>query len=318
MLRIGIMGTGNIARKFSQATAFVEDVCIAGAASKDLDRARQWAAEENIDTYYGNYEDLLSDPSIDLIYIATTNNFHYENIKQCLAANKHVICEKPLTMTLAHAEEVTSLAKSKGLFLMEAMWSRFLPKSSITRRWVLEGRIGTVRLAQATIGWVADRRINARIFDPELGGGALYDLGVYPIDLITYYTGQEIQDVQSLIQLSDTGIDESISLDLVLDSCFANAQCSVVAKMPEDVYLYGDRGYIRLPKLHFGTSAYLYDLNDQLVESFEGENVNGFVYEIQEAVQCIQNGQLESCIAPHSMSLKSAEIYDACLEELRK
>lgn len=318
MIRIGIMGTGNIAHKFCQAVALTEGVCVVAAASKDLLRAQQWAAQEGVGKAFGNYSEMLADPEVDLVYIATTNNYHYDNIIQCLHAGKHVICEKPLTMTLEQAQTAVTLAQEKGLFLMEAMWSRFLPKSRKVREWVLAGCIGHVTLAQATIGWVADRTVNSRVFDPALGGGALYDLGVYPLDLIPYYTDQEIREVQSLIKLSDTGIDETISLDVVLDDCFANMQCSIAAKLPEDLYLYGDRGYIRVPKLHFGVDAYLYDLEDQLVERFEGEDINGFIYEIQEAVQCIREGRTESETASHAMTLKSSEIYDICLAELRE
>lgn len=312
------MGTGNIARKFCQAVAMTEGACVVSAASKDLIRAQQWAAQEGVDKAFGSYSEMLADPELDLVYIATTNNFHYDNIMQSLNAGKHVICEKPMTMTLEQAQIAVALAQEKGLFLMEAMWSRFLPKSRKVREWVQEGRIGDVTLAQATIGWVADRTVHSRVFDPALGGGALYDLGVYPIDLITYYTGQEIREVQSLMQLSDTGIDESISLDMVLDRCFANMQCSVSTKLPEDLYLYGDRGYIRVPKLHFGVDAYLYDLDDRMIEHFEGEEINGFIYEIQEAVNCIREGRMESETASHAMTLQSSEIYDICLEELRE
>lgn len=317
MLRIGILGAGNIARKFCQAAIEVEEACVVAVASKDITRAEKWAAEERVAKAYGSYAEMLADPEIDLVYIATTNNFHFDHILQCLQAGKHVICEKPMTMTLGQAQTAIDLAGKKNLFLMEAMWSRFLPKSAKVREWIHAGLIGTVQLAQATIGWVADRTVNRRVFDPELGGGALYDLGVYPLDLITYYTDQEIREVQSLIKLSDTGIDESVSLDVVLDSCFANMQCSVSAKMPEDLYIYGDLGYIRVPKLHFGVNAYRYDTEDQLVECFEGEDINGFVYEIQEAVKCIGDGRIESRIASHAMTLKSSEIYDICLKELR-
>lgn len=317
-LKIGIIGAGSIAHKFAQAARLIDEVAVTAIAGKDRDRARRWADAEQIPNSFGSYEELLAIADIDLIYIATTNNFHYQNIIQCLNAGKHVICEKPMTMTLEEATDVISLAHQKNRFLMEAMWTRFLPKSSKVKQWVDEGQIGRINLAQATLGWVADRTINARVFDPALGGGALYDLGVYPIDLITYYTGQKVQNVQSLIRLSDTGIDETINLDLVLDSCFANLQCSVSTKLPEDLYLYGDNGYIHVPKLHFGNGAYLYDNNDNLVEAFESEEINGFIYEIQEAARCIQMGLPESPIASHSMTLQTSKIYDLCLSGLKR
>lgn len=177
----------------------------------------------------------------------------------------------------------------------------------------MDGRIGTVKLMQASIGWVGDKVNNHRLFVPELGGGALYDLGIYPLELLTYYTDQKITDVQKLVHRHTTGVDDFVSLNLSLEHCFANVQCSFTTKLPEDAYLYGDLGYIRIPKIHFGANAYLYDLEDNLVEEFIGKEENGFLYEVEETVRCIQSGQWESSICPHSMTLEACELFDSCL-----
>lgn len=313
MIQFGIIGAGNIARKFRDAVIQTKGAEVTAVASKDLQRSKKWAEEESVPHYYGSYEDMLQEESIDAVYIATTNNFHQENILACLHAGKHVLCEKPLAMTSAHAKEVIQLAREKQLFLMEAMWSRFLPKSQAVRNWVLNGRIGTVKLMQATIGWVGDEVYNHRLFVPELGGGALYDLGIYPLELLPYYTDQKIIDVQRLVHRHATGVDDFVSLNLTLEHSYANVQCSFTTKLPEDAYLYGDRGYIRIPKIHFGTDAYLYDREDHLVETFTGKEENGFLYEVEETVRCIQSGQWESSICPHSMTLEACELFEKCL-----
>lgn len=314
MIQFGIIGAGNIARKFREAVAQTEGAEVTAVASKDIQRAKTWAEEESVPHYYGSYEAMLQDESINAVYIATTNNFHQENILACLHAGKHVLCEKPLAMTSAHAKEAIQLAREKQLFLMEAMWSRFLPKSQTVRNWVLNGRIGTVKLMQATIGWVGDEVYNHRLFVPELGGGALYDLGIYPLELLPYYTDQKIMNVQKLVHRHATGVDDFVSLNLTLEHCYANVQCSFTTKLPEDAYIYGDRGYIRIPKIHFGTNAYLYDLEDNLVEEFIGKEENGFLYEVEETVRCIQSGCLESSICPHSMTLEACKLFEKCLE----
>lgn len=315
MMHFGIIGAGNIAHKFRDAVTQTKGAEVTAVASKDLQRSKKWAEEESVPHYYGSYEDMLQDESIDAVYIATTNNFHQENILACLHAGKHVLCEKPLAMTSAHAKEAIQLAQEKQLFLMEAMWSRFLPKSQAVRNWVLNGRIGTVKLIQATIGWVGNEVDNHRLFVPELGGGSLYDLGIYPLELLPYYTDQKIIDVQKLVHRHATGVDDFVSLNLTLEHSYANVQCSFTTKLPEDAYLYGDQGYIRIPKIHFGTDAYLYDREDNLVETFTGKEENGFLYEVEETVRCIQSGQWESSICPHSMTLEACELFEQCLRD---
>lgn len=314
MIRFGIIGAGNIARKFKDAVLQTKDAKVIAVASKDLERAKNWANEESVPLYYDNYTAMLQNESIDAVYIATTNNFHHENILMSLQAGKHVLCEKPLAMTYTQANEVIQLSKEKQLFLMECMWTRFLPKSQTVRNWIQKGKIGNVKLMQATIGWVADKVYNHRLFAPELGGGSLFDLGVYPLELLTYYTDQKITSVQKMVQEHSTGVDDLISLNLRLENSFANIQCSFTTKLPENAYLYGDKGYIYIPKIHFGTDAYLYDLEDNLIESFQGKEENGFIYEVKEAVSCIKAGHCESEICPHSMTLETCKIFDYCLE----
>ena len=237
MYHFGIIGAGNIAHKFIEAVRMTKNADVTAVASKSLKRARDWAEKEGLSRYYDSYETLLADPDIDIIYIATLSNAHYDNIKACLEAGKHVICEKPMTQTASQAQEVITLAREKQLFLMEGMWSRFLPKSLRVRRWIQEGRIGELHLMQANIGWKADKTYNKRLFYPELGGGSLYDIGIYPMELLPYYADQKITKMQFLKKDYSTGVDDIVSLNLQLERCIANIQCSFTTKMPEDAYL---------------------------------------------------------------------------------
>lgn len=316
MIRFGIIGAGNIARKFRNAVSQIQEAEVIAVASKDSKRAKYWAQEEDVPAYFGNYEKMLQEPSIDAVYIATTNNFHYENIMLCLHAGKHVLCEKPLAMTYDEAQKVTKLAKEKQLFLMECMWTRFLPVTQTVRNWIQNGKIGNIKLMQATIGWVADKNYNHRLFSPELGGGSLHDLCVYPLELFPYYTNQNIIDYTKTIQKHSCGVNDLINLNLTLEHSLANIQCSFTTKLPEDAYLYGDKGYIRVPKFHFGNTAYLYDTEDNLIEACESPDENGFIYEIREAISCIRTKKTESSVCPHSMTLETCKIFDACLKEL--
>ena len=313
MYHFGIIGAGNIAHKFIEAVRMTKNADVTAVASKSLERARDWAEKEGLSRYYDSYETLLADPDIDIIYIATLSNAHYDNIKACLEAGKHVICEKPMTQTASQAQEMITLAREKQLFLMEGMWSRFLPKSLRVRRWIQEGRIGELHLMQANIGWKADKTYNKRLFYPELGGGSLYDIGIYPMELLPYYADQKITQMQFLKKDYSTGVDDIVSLNLQLERCIANIQCSFTTKMPEDAYLYGSDGYIHIPKIHFGTRARLYDLEDRLVEDFHEGLDNGFYYEVCEVISCIEKGQTESSICPLNMTYDNAKLFDHVL-----
>jgi len=313
MIHFGILGAGEIARRFLDAVRQTKDGDVIAVASRDSNRAKAWAEKEHLGVFYGSYDELLANPQIDVVYIATTTNAHYKNILQCLLAGKHVLCEKSMVCTYEHAKEVCALAKEKKLFLMEAMWSRFLPKTAAVRNWIAEGRIGRVNLMQATIGWKADITYNKRLFLPELGGGALYDIGIYPLELLPYFVNQKIVGLQPLMKRCDTGVDDISSLNLMLEGCFANIQCSFTTKLPEDVYIYGEEGYIKIPKIHYGNQAILYGHDDKSKDHFEGGLENGFVYEAEEVIRCIQNGQLESTVCPHEMTLDAAMWIDKVL-----
>lgn len=313
MYHFGIIGAGNIAHKFIEAVRMTKNADVTAVASKSLERARDWAEKEGLSRYYDSYETLLANPDIDIIYIATLSNAHYDNIKACLEAGKHVICEKPMTQTASQAQEMITLAREKQLFLMEGMWSRFLPKSLRVRRWIQEGRIGELHLMQANIGWKADKTYNKRLFYPELGGGSLYDIGIYPMELLPYYADQKITQIQFLKKDYSTGVDNIVSLNLQLERCIANIQCSFTTKMPEDAYLYGSDGYIHIPKIHFGNRARLYDLEDRLVEDFHEGLDNGFYYEVCEVISCIEKGQTESSICPLNMTYDNAKLFDHVL-----
>lgn len=313
MIRFGIMGAGSIARKFVDAVAQVEDAQVVAVASKSQERASGFAQEKGIAHAYGSYEEMLSRGDIDAVYIATTMNFHYENIKQCLHRGKHVLCEKCMVLNSKQAEEVFSLAKEKGLFVMECMWVRFLPKIEKVKEWIDKGRIGTLKLAQGNLGFRAVVDPDSRMYSPALGGGAMYDLGVYLVEVLGYFAQEELSDVQSTVIRAFTGVDETVNFNLRYGEYLVNCQCSIAAALPGNAYLYGEDGYIVMEKFHVGDRVKLYGKDGKLEEEYVQEDVNGFVYQIREAVRCIQGGLLESKIASHKMTLECCSVFDKCL-----
>lgn len=312
--RFGILGAGNIANYFCNGVKLTEGAEVVAVASKDAARARAFAQRNAIPDAYGSYDELLRREDIDAVYIATTHNFHLELIRLALNAGKHVLCEKAMVLTEADAREAFALAKEKGKFLMEAMWSRFLPQYQMARQWIKDGRIGAVQSAACSIGFRANQDPEGRILNPSLAGGALYDIGVYAIEPLTYLLGEPAEDVLSVWRPhAVTGVDERVTAILRFPSCDAVIQATVSASPKEYYYITGDKGFVEIPFVTFGDTVRLFDENRNLVEEVVEHWENGFVYEIREVMQCIREGRLSSEIMPPEATIECAQLYDKIL-----
>ena len=319
-IRFAIMGAGHIARKFTGAAKQVEGVRVIAASSKDMKRAKAFAEAFDIE-HYGTYEEILKMPDVDAVYIATTQNFHKENVRMCLESGKHVICEKAMFLTVQDAEEMFALAREKKLFVMEAMWTRFLPNIQKAKQWILNGRIGKIQSAAASIGFYCYMGPEHRLINPDLGGGAMYDIGVYAIEVVSYLVGQRIMNASGLVRKHPvTGVDERVSMLIDFEDVDAVLQCSFAANVPQYIYISGSDGYIEIPTFHVGNESRLYDGNRELTERFikEFPEGNGFVYEIQAAAQCIRDGRRESDIIPWADTLECCRVFDAVLKNSGK
>lgn len=314
IFRFGILGAGNIANYFCNGVKLVEGAEVAAVASKSLQRAKTFAEANGIADWYDSYDALLARQDIDAVYIATTHNFHLELIRKALNAGKPVLCEKAMVLTEADAREAFDLAREKGLFLMEAMWSRFLPQYQQARRWIAEGRIGAVQSAACSIGFRANQDPEGRILNPKLAGGALYDIGVYAIEPLTYLLGEPVEEVMGVWRPHKvTGVDERVTLILRFPSCDAVIQASIAANPKEYYYISGDRGYIEIPFVTFGDTVRLFDGNRELVEEVVDHWENGFVYEIREVIRCVREGRTVSETMPPEATIECARIYDKIL-----
>lgn len=312
-IRFGIIGAAKIAHKFCAAVRMVDGAEVAAVASNTPGKAKAFAEEEHVADYYDGYDDMLARADIDAVYIATTHNFHYENLKAALNAGKHILCEKPMVLHENEAAEIFAMAKEKHLFCMEAMWSRFIPTICKAKEWVDTGKIGDIEQSYFSIGFIADPDPLNRMNNPKLAGGALYDIGVYAIELTTYLIPQELKQVHSVVTWTDTGVDRTSSITLEYDQCVAQLQCSLACQPKQTMNLVGTKGSILIPDTHYSTVAELYDEQCRLVERFEEPLDNGFQYEVAETVRCIREGRLESNVVPHSTTLQCARIFDHCL-----
>lgn len=311
-MKFGIIGAGQIAVKFCEAVKLVEGAEVLGVASRTPGKAEEFAKEQQLPASYDSYEEMLANPDIDVVYIATTHNFHYENAMQCIAYKKAILCEKCFVLTKKQAEEVFAAAKEAEVFVMEAMWSRFLPAIQKAKEWIRSGQIGEIQLANCLIGFKASSDPKNRILNPELAGGAVYDIGVYAIELMTYLIDEPIKEVQTMTTYAATGVDKLDNITVRFENCLANLQCMVSANCPNGLYIYGSEGYIHIPDMHFGEGCHLY-LEQGEAEHFSKPHINGFEHQIEEVVNCIKEGKLESEIMPHKDTILCAEIFDKCL-----
>ena len=316
--RFGIIGAGRISNKFCDAVRHIEGAEVVAVSSKDFDRAKDFAEKNQVSFYYDSYDTMLSREDIDAVYIATTHNFHYENLLACIEHGKHVLCEKCMVLTKKQAETVFALAEEKNLFVMEAMWSCFLPHIKKVRQWIQEERIGKITLANAVIGFIGEKDPHNRLYNPDLAGGALYDIGVYAIEIMSYLIHKDIRNVKSTLLFANTGVDTHDNITLSFDDCIANLQSSISVKVEEQACLYGTKGYIKIPHFHNGEDCFLYGLDDKIIEEFHETPVNGFIYEIEEVIRCVRAGKRESDVVPHKDTIRCADIFDQCFSENKR
>ncbi|KGE19270.1 Gfo/Idh/MocA family protein [Paenibacillus wynnii] len=308
----GIISTGWIAHQFVTDLVHCSNGVAYAVGSRSQESADEFARNHGISKAYATYEDLVNDPEVDAVYIGTPHPFHKENALLALRAGKAVLCEKPFTVNSRELEEVVAYAREHKLFLMEAMWSRFIPAIVKVREWIAEGRIGEVRLVKADLGFRADWNPEGRLLNPNLGGGALLDVGIYPISFASMVFGPHPEKISSIVHIGETGVDEHFSMLLSYEGGrTASLNAGIRLKMLEEAHVFGTEGHIIVEgTLVNPKSAALY-VGGEKVESFEHERSSiGYVYEAEEVGRCLQAGLTESPIMPLDESLAILKLLD--------
>lgn len=309
--RWGILGPGQIAERFASATRLVPQAQLRAVASRDPARAAAFASRFSIPVHYGSYEALVHDPSVDAIYIATPHAFHHAHALVCLNAGKPVLCEKPFALNQAQARRMIDTARSRHTFLMEAMWTRFLPATLKALQIIQSGGIGNLKYLRADFGTVFKFDPASRIFDLKLGGGSLLDVGVYPLFLAVLLLGRP-DEVKSCAHLCSTGVDETMNALLhYKQGCIANILSSVSANTPLTAEIIGSEGTLTLNRPWYKTQSLTLSPNtgspQTIPEPYEG---NGLQFEIQEVMNCLAENMIESSLMPLDLSLTMAEVSD--------
>ncbi len=309
--RFGIMGAGNIAGKFCEAVSLIPGCEVAAVSSKSAERAERSARDNRIRAAYDSYEQMLQQERLDCVYLAVTPNDHYRLSMLCLEHGVPVLCEKAMFLNSAQAEKVFELSREKGIFVMEAMWSRFLPAVRKAKEWLDEGRIGRLSFAEFTIGFRAPLEASNRYLNPALGGGAAFDVTVYAYELADFFLNQPVEEMNAAAVWGPTGVDLTDHVTLRCRDCMAVLTGSFAAGLEERAVLYGEQGKIVIPHPHYASEAFLYPSEGgERLHFHDQRTQNGFVYEIAEAMECIRAGKRESTVVPHRLTLDCARMFD--------
>ena len=314
MIRFGIVGAGGIAQKFARDIKFVDGAIAAAVASRNIDRANEFKDAHDIEFAFGSYEDMAKSDKIDAVYIATPHNFHMEQSILFMNHNKHVLCEKPIAVNINQFEKMVKSAKENKVLLMEAMWTRFLPVTLKIREAVQSKKLGKFKHAYLEFGFsvMGLGGDNGRLFNSNLAGGSLLDMGVYPVAYTLNLTDLPIKSITAKAQLYKTGIDTECIVDVIFED---NSTATLVSSFLEDRNTPG--------VLEFESGTIIVDdfwrsqkvtINDEI---FDFPHIGeGFPYEIKAFADTWEQGLLENDVMTHDQTRKSMEMLDMIRKEI--
>ena len=311
--RWGILGTGTIAHKFATGLKDARDTQLLAVGSRSQAGADRFGDAFGVPRRYASYEALVSDPDIDVIYVATPHPMHHDAMRLCLDAGKPVLCEKPFTVNALDARDVIDTARRRDLFLMEAMWTRYLPAMARFRELIANGAIGDPLLLTADFGFRVENPDPAsRLFNVQLGGGALLDVGVYVVSLASMIFGAP-SGASGIPQVGATGVDELTAITLTYDGGrMAQLNCAIRVSTATEATLYGTDGFLKLESPWFSASRLTLVRPDDAPETLDlPYRGNGYPHEAEEVGRCLREGLRESPTMPLDETLQIVATMDA-------
>lgn len=309
----GILGAGRIAGRFASEARLVPGARLVAVGARSAERAAEFARQNGVERACGSYADLVADPEVDAVYVATLHPTHCEHTLLALDAGKAVLCEKPFAVNADQARQMIERARARRLFLMEAMWTRFNPITVQVQQWLADGLIGEPRLATIDFGFRAAWDPASRILNPTLAGGALLDVGVYVLAYASMIFGRPAQ-IRAAAHIGETGVDEQTALVLKYDGGqLASLTCAVRTATPQTARIDGTAGAIEIPAFWHATTARLIRPDRPPLEA-TGDH--GFRYEIAEVMACLQAGRSESPNMPLAETLAIAETMDEARRQI--
>ena len=310
-MKLGILGPGRIARTVAPTLVALPEMECYAVASQTPGKAEEFARDFGFEKAYNSYEEMLQDPAVELVYITTPHSHHYEQMMLCLNHGKHVICEKAFTMNADQARKVREFASQKGLYVAEAIWTRYMPSRQMIADILASGVIGSVNTLTANLSY--NVAFKERLMTPELAGGALLDIGIYGLNFALMQFGDDIERIESTVRLTDTGVDGMETITIFYhDGRMAVLTHSIFCRGDRKGIIHGEKGYIVVENINNPQSVSIYDVNDKLIQHHEvPKQISGYEYEFQEAARCIQEGKLEADSMPWDRTIQVMEIMDS-------
>ncbi len=310
-IRWGILGTGNIARKFAEGLEALDDARLVAVGSRTQEAADAFGDEFDVPHRHASYEALASDPEVDAIYVATPHVFHAENAALCIDHGKAVLCEKPFAINEAQAKPVFDAAAAKGVLVMEATLTHFFPAIDTLVAPLRGGPIGEVRQVKADFCFRAGWNPDGRLLNPQLGGGGLLDVGVYCVSFAQLIMGREPATVAGVADIVETGVDGQAGLVFGYDDgAFALLSCACRTGTPHEAMVVGTEGYIRIPHLFWQPDRIVLHKGGE-EETFAYERLgNGYSYEARAVGECLRAGATTSTVMPPEKTLAVLRTLD--------
>lgn len=314
-IRWGILGCGRIARKFASDLRLVNDAELVAVGARELSTAQAFAKEFPAKHVHGSYDALVNNPEVDVIYVATPHGLHHQHVMLCLQHKRAVLCEKAFALNFKQASEMIALAKAQHVFLMEAFWTRFLPHYLVMKQMIAEGKVGAIQYINAEFGFKPTPPFAQRIYDPKLGGGALLDIGVYPVFLALDILGKPDR-IEASMTPSSTGVDQQCAIQFFYaNGAIAQLFCSFASNLATGADISGDQGRIRFTHRFHGPTTHL-EYYPGIVDTrqrieFEKASGNGYEYEARHVGECLRNNRTESPVLTHSFTLLLMQTLDA-------
>lgn len=302
-VRWGILSAGKIANTFASDAAYAANAEVVAVAARSLTSATEFAEQYGIEKAYQGYKALIDDPDIDAIYIGTPHTLHFGNSVDALRAGKSVLCEKPITVSADECEALLDVARETDCYLMEAMWTWFLPAVRKAKEWLDAGRIGALRHIKADFGYAVPYDPRSRLYDTELAGGCLLDMGIYPIAIARYFSGRAPIDINVIARYAPNGVEDDVAMLFNYDDCVATLTTSFRCKLQNTAYIVGTEGYIAMPNCWRAEECQLYIVHEQVDRFVDNRRGSGFEYQIEAVSRDILQGRKQSNIVPHAASL---------------
>lgn len=308
--KIGIIGAGVMAGRMADTIRQMKEAELYAVASREEEKAKAFAEKYGATTYFGSYEALMEDEAVQLIYIATPNHLHYEQARACIRHGKPVLLEKPFALNERQAQALIDLAEMHQVFLCEAMWVRFMPLMVRLQKDLEQGRIGEVTSVTADIGY--DLKEKERVNRLDMGGGALLDIGVYPITFALQILGKEIDNISTSMVRMNSGVDAQEAVNLVyMNGAMASLYTTMLSNTDKQGKIYGTEGYILVEDINNYARYQIFDVKGGLIETVERpEQISGLEYEVQACIHAILGKKLECPQMTHADTLFLMRVLD--------